>query len=215
MGIVIRQSIKATAANYIAIVLGYLNLGYFFPKLFSTEEIGLISFILGTSTLLISFFQLGSPSAIIKFHPEVKEKNQEKDFLKFTLFIPLLLFAGIFSILALLSPYILNQFYSESPLIKKYFVLIPIISLFMGFSGIFNAHCNSLLRIVIPTIIEKFITRLLIFIMIILVLFNYLDFNYFTYGYVLIYAVCLVLTIIYFFVIKPKNKNSKPVKIST
>ena len=215
MGIVIRQSIKATVANYVAVVLGYLNLGYFFPKLFSTEQIGLISFILGTSTLLISFFQLGSPSAIIKFYPEVKEKNQEKDFLKFTLFIPLLLFIVLFSILALISPYIFNQFYSESPLIKEYFILIPILSLCMGFSGIFTAHCNSLLRIVIPTIIEKFLTRLLVFIMILLVLFYSLDFNSFTYGYVIIYAVCLILTVVYFFVIKPKNSHSKALKISS
>ena len=175
MGIVIRQSLKATIANYLAVVVGYLNLGYFFPKIFSTEEIGLISFILGTSTLLISIFQLGMPSAIVRFYPEIKEKKQEMSFLNFSTLVPILLFLILFSLLAFLSPFIITKYYSNSHLIKEYYFLVPIISFFMGLTGIWAAHCNSLLRIVVHTIIEKFLNRILVLFMITLALFYSLD----------------------------------------
>ncbi len=214
MGIVIRQSLKATVANYLAVVIGYLNLGYFFPKIFSTEQIGLISFILGTSTLLISIFQMGMPSAIIRFYPEIKEKKQEKSFLNFSILIPILLFLILFSLLAFLSPYIINKYYSDSSLIEEYYFLIPIISFFMGLTGICAAHCNSLLRIVIPTIIEKFLNRTLVLAMISLVLFYSFDFSQFINGYTVIYGSGLILTLIYFYRIKPKYDNLNQVKLN-
>ena len=214
MGIVIRQSLKATIANYLAVVVGYLNLGYFFPKIFSTEEIGLISFILGTSTLLISIFQLGMPSAIVRFYPEIKEKKQEMSFLNFSTLVPILLFLILFSLLAFLSPFIITKYYSNSHLIKEYYFLVPIISFFMGLTGIWAAHCNSLLRIVVPTIIEKFLNRILVLFMITLALFYSLDFSKFINGYTVIYGSGLLLTLIYFYKIKPKYDKSNQKKLN-
>lgn len=213
MGIVIRQSLKASIANYLAVVIGYLNLGYFFPKIFSTEQIGLISFVLGTSTLLISFFQLGIPSAIVKFYPEIKENNQERSFINFSLLVPLILFILLFLILSFLTPFLIDRFYADSKLIKDHYFLIPIITFFMGFSGIWAAHCNSLLRIVIPTVIEKFINRIFVLLMVLLVMFYSIKFHQFIKSYLLIYGLGLVLTALYFYSIKPKYKKSNQKKL--
>ena len=178
MGIVSRQSIKATIATYLAVIIGYLNLGYFFPKIFSTEQIGLISFLLGTSTLLVSVFQMGIPTTIVRYLPVVKKNNTERAFYLFSIITPLVFFILVFGILTLFSSQILNTFYPNNKLVEEYIFYIPLFSLLIGFTGIWAAHSNSLLRIVVPTIIEKFISRLLILVMIFFVFLFYSLFHY-------------------------------------
>ena len=198
MGIVTRQSIKATIATYLAVVIGYLNLGYFFPKIFSTEQIGLISFLLGTSTLLVCVFQMGIPTTIIRFSPVIKKNHSEKSFYSFSLLIPLLVFALVFGTLYLFLNSILSTFYAENELIKNYIYYVPVFTFLIGFTGVFAAHCNSKLRIVIPTIIEKFISRLLILLLIVFVILGWIKFEDFINGYILVYLACFILTYIYF-----------------
>ncbi len=212
MGIVTRQSIKATVATYLAVVIGYINLGYFFPKIFSTEQIGLISFLLGTSTLLVCIFQMGIPTTIIRYSPSVESSNTQRSFYQFSLIIPALVFIALFYALFLFLNPILNTFYADNQLIKEYIFYIPLFSLFIGFTGIWTAHCNSKLRIVIPTIIEKFISRILILSMIFFVILDFMDFHDFINGYLLVYLICFILTFLYYKRLHQKNDTS-PQKI--
>ena len=213
MGIVSRQSIKATIATYLAVIIGYLNLGYFFPKFFSTEQIGLISFLLGTSTLLVSVFQMGIPTTIVRYLPVVKKNNTERAFYLFSIITPLVFFIVVFGILALFSSQILNTFYPNNKLVEEYIFYIPLFALLIGFTGIWAAHSNSLLRIVVPTIIEKFISRLLILVMIFLVISQIIDFDLFIASYVVVYFICFLLTYFYFLRIKEKrNSNQEKLK---
>ena len=209
MGIVSRQSIKATIATYLAVIIGYLNLGYFFPKIFSTEQIGLISFLLGTSTLLVSVFQMGIPTTIVRYLPVVKKNNTERAFYLFSIITPLVFFIVVFGILALFSSQILNTFYPNNNLVEEYIFYIPLFSLLIGFTGIWAAHSNSLLRIVVPTIIEKFISRLLILILIFLVISQIIDFDLFIASYVVVYFICFLLTYFYFLRIKEKRNSNQ------
>ena len=65
--IVTITSIKATIVTFLAVIIGYLNLGYFFSKYFSKEQIGLLLFLIITSTLLDCVFQMNLTLSSVKY----------------------------------------------------------------------------------------------------------------------------------------------------
>ena len=59
MGEIQKQAIKGTIFNYLGIVLGFLYVGIFFPRLLTTEQIGLLSVLVAYATIAAQFSSLG------------------------------------------------------------------------------------------------------------------------------------------------------------
>lgn len=190
---------------YMGLIFGYLNLAYFFPKLLTTEQIGLVSFLLVSSNMLLSIIQLGMPSIIVKFRPIVVDKGLEKGFLRLSLVVPIISFIVIFGILFLLSDWILNRFYSNSPLIHEYYYLLPFFTFFMSFLGIWSAHGRSLFRIVVPNLVEKVGIRILVFLLLMLMSFSLINFTDFVWGYSAIFCLATLIVMFYVFQLSPRK----------
>ena len=72
MGVIIRQSLKASTVNYAAAVVGVLNTFFLFTLCFTESELGQIRYIQEVAMLVVSFCSLGFFDLIVRFFPEFK-----------------------------------------------------------------------------------------------------------------------------------------------
>ena len=77
MGIVIRQSIKATIVNYVGAFLGFVTTVFVMTRFLKPEEIGLTKVIYEVAALVAGFAQLGTSASAMRFFPYFK--NPEKN----------------------------------------------------------------------------------------------------------------------------------------
>ena len=72
MGIIIRQSFKASLSNYIGVIIGFASLIYFFPKFFTPSELGAIRLLIELGAIIGSFGLFGTTYSINRFFPYFK-----------------------------------------------------------------------------------------------------------------------------------------------
>ena len=77
MGIIIRQSIKGTIANYIGIVIGFVTTFFVLTKYLSTEEVGLTRALLDIAILFSGLAQLGTTASMMRFYPYFKDEEHK------------------------------------------------------------------------------------------------------------------------------------------
>ncbi|HEY9113717.1 MAG TPA: hypothetical protein VIN10_03400, partial [Bacteroidales bacterium] len=79
MGIIQKQSISGTIYSYIGVLLGFVITGLLFPRVFTTDEVGLLRVLISYSTLLAQFAGLGFSAVTVKlfpfFHSEKKNHH--------------------------------------------------------------------------------------------------------------------------------------------
>jgi len=90
MGIVVRQSLKGSIAQYMGVIIGYVNLLYIIPYYLSPEENGLFRLILETASFFALFAQIGIPNAIPRFGPEFRSYGRERYLERMSLLAPML-----------------------------------------------------------------------------------------------------------------------------
>ena len=91
MGIIVRQSIKATIVNYIGVGIGFVTTFFVLTRYLTTEEIGLTRVLIDTATMLAGLAQLGTNASVLRFYPYFNnEKNKDHGFFFWTLVVPLI-----------------------------------------------------------------------------------------------------------------------------
>ncbi|MGN1240049.1 MAG: lipopolysaccharide biosynthesis protein, partial [Paludibacteraceae bacterium] len=78
MGIIARQSIKATIATYFGVAVGFFTTFFVLTRFLTAEEIGLTRVMIDAATLFVSLAQLGTSSSIIRFFPYFRQKEHTK-----------------------------------------------------------------------------------------------------------------------------------------
>jgi len=187
MGIIIRQSIKNSAANFAGIAISGISTLFIYP-LYS-ELYGLAQFLISTATLLIPFASLGTLSSLTKFFPTFRTTdNSNNGFLPLTL---LALFS-IFSIFSLFyfgfSDAIINWFNgSGSNKVAMTFdllIVLYLLCLLTALNSILGNYSANYQRIVIPQLITQFLLR--IFLPILVICSFYYKLSYVQFGYCLL-----------------------------
>ncbi len=209
MGVVIRQSFKATVISYIGAVLGYINLLFLYPLCLTPELIGFTRLIVEIATLLAWFSQLGISNAIVRFFPLFN--NVQKRHNGFLFYITTLPFIGfiIFGIVIIVfKSAIIHYFNSDSNLIYTYFYYVLPIAFFIIYSSVTEAYSSVLMRIVVPRIAKEVVLRIVIMIVILLYHFKYIDQNKLIVGFTLAYgsATCVNL----FYILKIQLSSFTP-----
>jgi O-antigen/teichoic acid export membrane protein len=87
MGVVIRQSIKASVSNYFGILLGFASLFMLFPLYFEPEELGAIRLLLESGAVMSTFALLGTNYSINRFFPYFKTEDKRHHGFFFWVFI--------------------------------------------------------------------------------------------------------------------------------
>ncbi len=198
MGIVVKQSIYNSIASYLGIIIGAINTIVLFPNIFSADEFGLTRVLGAASILIASFGSFGIPNITLKFFPFFRDKEKKHNgFLFFILCVPLVGYVILMGLSFLFKENIIGHYSDKSTLFGDYFNYIALLTIYLVYFNIFDAYLRALYKTVIYAFLQNVVLRFLWMILIILYYFKYLDFNRFIFYYVNVYAIVLLIEILY------------------
>jgi O-antigen/teichoic acid export membrane protein len=192
MGVIGKQSVRASIFIYIGFAFGALNSLVLFQNknFFTLEQFGLTKVLVDVSLLIAMLCTLGTYPAIVKFYPFYtsylpKKKN---DFPFFTL-VAVLLGCLLFLLLTpLFKEFIIRKFGQRSPLFVQYFNLIYPLTISMTLLYLFEAYSWAVKKTVLPAIARELIVRLLTTVLILFVMVGLLNYHQFINLFSLVYA---------------------------
>ena len=189
MGIVIRKSLATTLFSYVGIVIGYINLLYFFPKVLSTSEIGLYRLILDTALLLAPFAQSGITQGIIKFYPSRLLHKEKKEFELLALLILLFSVTVFSAALWIFKDQILSVLFSQNKdKVKVFYDLLIFLIISMSLFAFFEGFSRANVNIVLVNFLRDIYIRLLTTLSIFLYFKGYLNYEELVYSLLIIYG---------------------------
>jgi len=198
MGIVQKDAFKTMVLSYSGLLLGYLNKGFLFILLFSTEQIGLLNLILSVGLLLAQLSNFGSIYTVWKFFPFFR--NQERKNYGFLLLNCLVVFLGLLVVIGvfILLKDQISTLYSEQSMefIEHYFVSVPI-AITTVFFLLFENYLRGLGKNILPVFLNEFLLRLLITLLLVLFAFKFISFIAFLWLFSTIHAVPTMVLLIY------------------
>lgn len=198
MGIIIRQSIKGSIANYIGILLGALNTIILFPYFLTASEIGTIETLRSFALLIVPFVQLGSTHMIIRFFPEYNStKKSLNAFWGLILSIAFLGFCAFISIWMFWGESIISS--TSNRVIYKYSMLLYCLVFYSSFISLLSTYATILQRITFPNLMQFVILRIFILLIIYFYFLKLFDFNIFLFWFVQIHALPIIAISIYIY----------------
>jgi len=198
MGIVIRQSFKATLVSYVGAAIGAISVLFIYPRCLAPEQIGLIRILTEAALLIAAFAQLGMSSLSIKFFPYFR--NRENNHNGFPFLLAMLPFIGFLLFLLLfrfIRGTIVSTFSERSALFSEYIVYLIPLTLFSIYTTVYETYSSLLERIVAPKFIREILVRLMTIAIIILLFLKIITLNQFILLFVSVYGVATVLIILY------------------
>jgi len=158
--------------------LGFVTIGILFPRIFSTEEVGLLRLLVSYSVLFAQFASLGVNTATVKLFPYFRDKDKKHHgYLGIVLIIS---FAGLLiSVLGylLLQPYFAEHGQEKSALFVTYFYYVIPLIIFTVIFNVFDTYYRVLYNAVKGIVYKEVIQRLLILAVIIAYFLNLIDFQ--------------------------------------
>lgn len=201
MGVIQRQSIKHSIIQYIGIALGFMATLYVYPGEIATEAYGLVQAMIAAAAFTAPLVSLGTFMLTVKYFPVFKnDKKQHNGFLGLML---LLLTFGCF-LYFLTFPYVeepLLEFFKkkESSWYNDFFPFVLPLTFLILFARFLSLYASNFGRIVIPSILEEFLIKLTLPILIILYLYEIISINWVVYGVLINYFVASLGLLIYLF----------------
>ena len=210
MGVVIRQSFKATIVSYAGACIGAFTVIFLYPKCLTPEQIGLTR-TLTEAALLFSFFaQMGMSNVAIKFFPYFKDSDNHHNGFPFIITVfPLIGFSLFVIMFFLFENGIKSIFHDKSNLFNEYIIFVIPFTFFLVYSTIYETYASLLQRIVVPKLIKEVLIRILTISIIILFFFKAINLNQFVFAFVSIYGIASILNIFYINSIQKINLKPK------
>lgn len=211
MGIVIRQSIKASIVSYAGAVIGMVSTIFIYPYFLTPELIGLNRILVDSAFLFAFIAQIGIPNAVIKFSPQLKKLGLIREAYRYALLIPLITVVFFGTLVFLGKDYFQGFFTENSPLYSRYFLLLIPFGLVCMYMGIIESFAVSYYRITIPKLIREIILRFLLIASALLFFYKQLSIDLYVLLVIFSYAMAVVILFSYFKrlqrIMTPKEKD--------
>lgn len=176
MGIIKKQSISGTIYSYVGVLLGFVITALLFPRVFSTEEVGLLRVLVSYSTLFAQFAGMGFSMVTVKLFPYFRSKDEKHHgFLGLSLLVSLIGFLIAVSVYVLLRPNIVEHASGKSELFVTYFYYVVPLIFFTLLFNVFDTYYRVLYNAVKGIIVKEVFQRLAILGVILLYYFNLID----------------------------------------
>ena len=186
MGVIQKQSISGTIYSYLGVVLGFITTGWLFPRILSTEQVGLLRILVSYSVLFAQFASLGINSVSVKLFPYFRDpKKKHHGYLGLTLMVGLAGFLLSTLIYLLLKPMFVARAAGKSSLFIDYFYYVVPLILFTLLFSLFDTYYRVLYNAVKGIVYKEVVQRLLILAAILLYFFKLIDFQWLVILYVL------------------------------
>ena len=186
MGVIQKQSISGTIYSYLGVLLGFITVGWLFPRILSTGQVGLLRILVSYSVLFAQFASLGINSVSVKLFPYFRNSEEKHHgFLGIALLVSLAGFILSTGIYLLLKPLFISQASEKSSLFTTYFYYVVPLILFTLLFSIFDTYYRVLYNAVKGIVYKEVVQRLLILAAILLYFFKLIDFQWLVILYVL------------------------------
>ena len=130
MGIIQKQSISGTIYSYIGVGLGFVITGLLFPRVFTTDEVGLLRVLVSYSTLLAQFAGLGFSAVTVRLFPYFHDKSKNHHgFLGLLMLVSTVGFILVTSAYLIFKPIITKNANEDSALFITYFYYVSTFSM--------------------------------------------------------------------------------------
>ncbi|MCO6494271.1 MAG: polysaccharide biosynthesis C-terminal domain-containing protein [Bacteroidetes bacterium] len=199
MGLVARQTIKGSIANYLGVVFGVINILFLMPLIFSETQIGIIKMLTENTDLLAGFSALGISSSMYRYFHHFKDDPNGKlhgfDF--WSAMVPFTGFITVCILLITTKGWVIAYFSAKAAeFLEYYLLLIPLVFSHVFFT-VFEVTSAIEGRIVVPKFLKEVILRVLNAFAFLSFYFGWLSFNQSVSLLVLSYFVPLILIFIY------------------
>lgn len=203
MGVIMRQSIKGTLANYVGIVIGFITTFFVLTHYLTEEQVGLTRVLVDAAVLFSGLAQLGTTASMIRFYPYFKnEENKDHGIFFWSLIIPLVGFILFLIFFFLFQEKIVSIFADKSPLFVDYFYFVLPLSFFMLYMSVFEVNSNILMRIAWPKLIREVVIRVLLLVCYILFGVGIITLNGLVIAFCVVYGLAALLNIAFVLVLK-------------
>lgn len=160
MGVVIRQSVKASLSNYLGMGLGFLSLFMLFPLYFEPEELGAIRLLLEAGAVMSGFALLGTNYSINRFFPYFRtEDKKHHGFFFWAFAMPLFGFLIVLVGLLVWKEGILSLFNKDAERLSGLFPLLLLLVLFLLFQQVSESCSANHGRIAMPNFFREVVVR--------------------------------------------------------
>ncbi len=178
MGIIQKQSVSGTIYSYIGVFLGFITTGLLFPRIFSTEEVGLLRLLVSYSVLFAQFASLGVNTATVKLFPYFRDKDKKHHgYLGMALLIVLAGLIVSIAVYLMLRPYFVEHGSEKSALFVTYFYYVVPLIIFTLLFNVFDTYYRVLYNAVKGIVYKEVVQRLLILAVIVAFAFRLIDFK--------------------------------------
>ena len=179
-------------------VLGYVNKGFLFIFLLSSDQVGLINLVVAVGLLLAQLSNMGSIFSVWKFFPFFR--NESKKHYGFLFMNMLIVSVGIFlfGIIIIFFKTEITSFYLEkSSLFVDFFFLILPIGASMVYFFLFENFMRGMNKNILPVFLNEFMLRVLLTILLTLFSFHWISFNQLIYIYAFTHFIPPIILLIY------------------
>ncbi|MGM0647151.1 MAG: lipopolysaccharide biosynthesis protein [Bacteroidota bacterium] len=190
MGEIFKQSAKGSIYIYTGVVIGFITTGVLYPRLLTTQEIGLINVLISYSVILAQLGGLGMQQVITRLFPYFRdEKQQHHGFLALVLLITAAGFVLVAFIYWLFKDMILQMGKQQSGMLNHYIDLIIPLLLFHMLFVLLDNYYKVLYNAVKGTYYQEVVKRVFVLVAILGYYFHVLEFQGFVLFYVLAAAI--------------------------
>ena len=173
MGVIIKNTIKASLVNYIGVVIGIISVLYLQTMILSPSQIGKIQLIIDKTYLFSPFILFGLVGAVARFSHIFKSKKGYSGFLSWSLITPFVSY---------LIACILFYVFAED---REYIFEFYIILFFSVYINLFESALTTKAKIVFPLVLRAIVVRLIMILNLVFYFFNLYSFDGFITGFVI------------------------------
>jgi O-antigen/teichoic acid export membrane protein len=185
LGIIVNQSVKGAIYTYIGVILGFVIQGVLFPRIYSTDQIGLTKIIVAYAALVAQFATLGFNGITIRLFPFFKDpKSNHHGFLSLALITGLVGFLISITLFLVFKNWFIEYTSDNSALLIQYLNYLIVLIFFQIFFMLFDSYYTALLNSIHGTFLREVFQRILIMIGIGMFYFDLIDFHQFIIVYI-------------------------------
>lgn len=200
MGIIQRQSISGFIYTILGVLLGFVTTGLFMPRIFQTDEIGLLRVLISYGTVLSTFAVLGFSIVTVKMFPYFRDsKTKHHGFFGMSLLVGTIGFVLAALIYIGLHNLILEKGVEKSPMFAQFYFLAIPLSFFLMLYSVIDTYYRVLYQAVIGIVFREIVQRIMILIVFSLFYLQYINFADNVYLYSLAYSLPAVFMLIILF----------------
>jgi O-antigen/teichoic acid export membrane protein len=184
MGIIIKQTIKGSIWSYLGTLIGFVTTSYLFPEYLTTEVVGLFGVLIAISSITSQIAALGFNGITGRLFPYFRSKEKgHNGYVFLSLLVHFLGFALFVVFYYAYKQNLIDRNIEKSPLLSQYIYLIVPITFFFMIFNFFDTYNKVLYDAVLGTFLQEFFQRALIFIVVVLYIFNIISLPQLIIGY--------------------------------